>query len=66
MMAHSRALTFGLGDADHPAHGSRQPLIDVVFVPRLQDGFTVAGNKGKNFDSLLHGCSSAKVAAEDR
>ena len=47
MVACSRTLTFGLADMDHSAWDGCKPFIDVVFVGRFNDRFSVATYKGE-------------------
>jgi hypothetical protein len=55
MVACSRSLAFRLADLDQLAPDGRQPLIDMVFVPRLHHCFPMAADEGKYLDSFLHG-----------
>ena len=55
MVPRSRPAALGLTDLEQPALDGRKPLIDVIFVRRIDDGFAVTADEGKHFHSFPHG-----------
>src|SRR5206468_3373892 len=49
---------FGLCDVDDFAIDVGQPLVDVVFMRRIDERFTVTADEGEHFEALFHGCFS--------
>src|SRR5262249_45797504 len=54
VVADAAPLALRLRDPDQPALGGREPLVDVVFVRRIPDGFALAAAKSKYLHPFLH------------
>jgi hypothetical protein len=50
-----------LADADEPALDTGKPLIDMVLVRRLDDGFAVTADEREHLHSFLHRWSLLKA-----
>src|SRR5262249_4936013 len=58
VVSHPRAVALRLADLPQAAVDGREPLVDVVFQRRLDQGAAVAAEVGEHLDSFAHGCPS--------